>query len=67
MPDYENPEYQRFAGDMEAAGLALCHYEGRNFYRGPAVAVDDIQDALSHTEVKCQWDHLGLGYIVYPR
>lgn len=60
-------EHRRFVEDMTAAGLEVRHYEGRNFYRGPAVAVDDIQDALSRTNVRCRWDHLGLGYIVHPR
>ncbi len=67
LPEYERPEYRRFVADMQAAGLEVTHYRGRYFYEGPAVAVDDIQDALSHTTVKCQWDQLGLGFIVYPR
>ena len=67
MPEYTKPEHRQFVADMEAAGLEVRDYQGRYFYKGPAVAVDDLQDALSHTKVKCQWDHLGLGYIVYPR
>jgi hypothetical protein len=67
MPTYTRPEHLRFVEDMEAAGLEVRHYEGRFFYSGPAVFVDDIQDALSHTKVPCQWDHMGLGFVVYPR
>jgi hypothetical protein len=29
--------------------------------------VDDLQEALGVTTVHCQWDHMGLGWIVYPR
>jgi hypothetical protein len=41
-------------------------YQGRDFWTGPAVVVDALQDALSHTKVKCQWDRMGRGYVVYP-
>jgi hypothetical protein len=67
LPEYERSEYREFARDMRAAGLEVIHYRGRSFYEGPAVSVDDLQDALSNTKVKCRWDQLGLGYIVYPR
>jgi hypothetical protein len=67
MPEYSKLEYRKFAEDMNAAGLEVLDYRGRNFYSGPAVAVDDIQDSLSKTTVKCQWDQLGQGFIVYPR
>ena len=53
--------------DMEEAGLEVQHYRGRFYWEGPAVAVDDLQDALGATKVRCQWDHLGLGWIVYPK
>ena len=60
---------RRFMGDMKRAGLKskMRYYEGRNFWTGPAVVVDDLQDALSHTKVKCQWDNMGRGFVVYPR
>lgn len=67
LPVYDRPEYRAFAEDMRSAGLVVTHYKGRSFFEGPAVAVDDIQDALSNTKVKCRWDQLGHGYIVYPR
>ena len=57
---------ERFINDMEAAGLTVEPYRGRFFWTGPAVRVDDIQDVLSATRVRCQWDSIGLGYIVYP-
>ena len=40
---------------------------GRFFWTGPAVVVDDLQDALSATRVSCQWDSMGRGWVVYPR
>ena len=65
--EYTNPSHVQFVQDMEEAGLDVQHYQGRFYWEGPAVAVDDLQDALGATEVRCQWDHLGLGWIVYPR
>ena len=68
-PDsYSNMACKRFVRNMIDAGLGdkLRHYQGRNFYEGPGVDVRNLQDALSATRVKCQWDNMGLGYIVYP-
>jgi len=64
---YDNSDCQRFVCDMEDVGLEVEHYHGRSFWEGPAVRVDNIQDAVSRTKVKCQWDNMGLGYIVYPK
>ena len=63
---YTQKECIRFVKDMEQMGLEVEHYQGRNFWQGPAVRVSDIQDVLSNTKVKCQWDTMGKGYIVYP-
>ena len=51
---------------MKNAGLEPYHYHGRFWWEGPAVNVDNLQEALSETRVKCQWDNMGLGYVVYP-
>jgi len=51
---------------MKSEGIKVYHYKGRFYWEGPAVNVDNIKDALSATKVKCQWDRLGLGYVVYP-
>ena len=61
-------DVRRFMRDMKRAGLKskMRYYEGRNFWTGPAIVVDDIQEALSHTKVKCQWDRMGKGCVVYP-
>ena len=64
---YNNKNYTQFVEDCEMAGLEVQHYRGRFFYEGPAVSCDDLQDVMSVTKVKCQWDNLGRGYIVYPR
>jgi hypothetical protein len=64
---YDNTTCNKFVEDMEDAGMEVQHYNGRYFWEGPAVSCDNIQDVLSNTKVKCQWDQLGLGYIVYPR
>ena len=62
-------DVRRFMRDMKRAGLKskMRYYQGRNFWTGPAVVVDDVQEALSHTAVKCQWDRMGKGSVVYPR
>jgi hypothetical protein len=67
MPEYAKPEHRQFIEDMEAAGLEVRHYRGRNLYEGPAVEVAHVQVALSRTTVECRWDHLGLGFLVHPR
>lgn len=57
----------RFMRDMRRAGLRMRYYQGRFWWKGPAVEVRALQDALSATKVKCQWDGMGLGTVVYPR
>ena len=64
---YDNHDCNRFVCDMKTADLEVEHYHGRFFWEGPAVRVDNIQDAVSHTKIQCQWDNMGLGYIVYPK
>ena len=64
---YTNADHLRFAADMEDAGIDVRHYRSRFFWRGPAVVVDDLQDALGATRVRCQWDQFGRGWVVYPR
>jgi hypothetical protein len=66
MTKYTNKDCVRFVKDMTKAGLEPYHYHGRFFWHGPAVNVDNLQDALSNTKIKCQWDSMGLGYVVYP-
>jgi len=68
IKDYEHPDHKKFIKDMEKAGLGelLRHYEGRYLWSGPGVEVSDISEAMSVTTIKCQWDNLGLDYIVYP-
>lgn len=67
LPEYTNPDHIQFVSDMEAAGLEVEHYHGRFMWEGPAVRVDDLQDAMSETKVRVQYDNMGLGWIVYPK
>lgn len=67
MRTYTNKDVLKFINDMEEAGLEVYHYRGRFFWEGPAVNVHNIQDALSNTKVKCQWDNMGLDMVVYPK
>jgi hypothetical protein len=62
-----HPDHATFASEMRAAGLQVRRYRGRFYWEGPAVVVDDLQDALGVTTVHCQWDQMGLGWVVYPR
>ncbi len=64
---YKTPNYQRFALDMENAGISFEDYKGRNSYNGPAVRCDHYSDVMCKTSVPCIFDSMGLGFIVYPR
>lgn len=66
MVNYNLPEHKQFVEDMEEAGLEVEIYHGRYWWHGPSVNVDNLQDALSCTKVKCQWDNMGKGWVVYP-
>lgn len=63
---YVKPDHVQFIDDMETAGLEVRYYQGRMFYHGPAVSVDNLQDAMSETRVSLKYDQLGLGHIVHP-
>ena len=63
---YTNKDCVQFIEDMEEAGLEVQHYRGRFFWEGPAVEVDNLQDAMQATKVRVQYDNMGLGFIVYP-
>ena len=57
---------KKFRDDMERNGLNVYQYEGRFFYKGPAVNIRDLQDGIRATSVKIQWDNMGLGWVIYP-
>jgi hypothetical protein len=66
--EYEANDHVQFVKDMEEAGLKVRHYRGRWYWEGPAVVVEDLQDALGATKVRCQWDEFGRrASIVYPK
>ena len=69
QPRFENDaaDHVQFVKDMEEAGLKVRHYRGRWYWEGPAVVVEDLQDALGATKVRCQWDNLARDWIVYPK
>lgn len=64
---YTEPDCVQFVADMEAAGFDVEHYRGRNFWEGPAARAPSLGEPLATTSVVCQWDDMGLGYIVYPK
>jgi len=65
--DYTDPNHRQFVEDMLDVGLEPYHYHGRWHYKGPAVDVDEISDAMAPTSVRCNWDGMGRGYVVYPK
>jgi hypothetical protein len=64
---YSEPEHRQFCLDTAAAQLPVKHYDGRFYWSGPSVIVDDLQDVLGATKVKCVWDELDSRFVVYPR
>ena len=64
---YSEPEHRQFCLDMAAAQLPVNHYGGRFFWSDPSAIVDDLQDVLGATKVKCIWDELGSQFVVYPK
>lgn len=64
--NYECNNAKQFCNDMIDNFFNVEHYHGRNMFQGPAVRCENIQDVLSNTKVKCQFDNMGKRYIVYP-
>lgn len=67
---YKNKRYRKFISDMESAGIPWRHYEGKNYYSGPA-AVTSAEFTASGirnaTEVTLVSDTLGRNIILHPR
>ncbi len=62
-------DHDLFARQASKAGFVVTPYEGRNFWKGPAVRVKTAQDGLRlirRTTMALQQDQMGLGYIYYP-
>ena len=67
LTNLKNKTHKQFVVDMYRANLDIKNYEGRWFYKGPAVEVDSISEAMSKTSVPCNYDSMGTGFIVYPQ
>lgn len=69
---FVNEDHIRFIEDMEAVGHRIEFYQGRFYWKGPAVRTDvdggvSLQAIHRATEVKLQHDSLGkYDSIVYP-
>lgn len=69
---YTIPSHVAFVEDMQNAGFRVKHYNGRAYYRGPAVFTDEEngvskQDVYGATRVRLREDTLGRrDYVVYP-
>ena len=64
IEDYKTEDARDFIEDCEMAGLHPFHYEGRNFWNGPAVTVCNMGQL--QTSVNLQQDNMGLDYVIYP-
>ena len=65
----EKEHYRKFREDMETAGFIVTDYQGRFYYDGPAVIVDNeqFQDVIRATSLKLKWDEMGHSdVVIYP-
>lgn len=67
LENYTQQSYKRFIAECYDAGFVLRHYNGRFYFKGPAVVTDDIAKVIRTTTVPVQWDNMGLKWIVYPK
>ena len=61
--------HRRFVENMEDAGYQIQHYQGRDYYQGPAIFVDrsEFQDVVRATKLPLVTDQMGKsGLVVYP-
>lgn len=61
----------KFTEDCLNEGMRVKIYRGYCYRKGPAVFTDEdewptVQDVMSATDVKCNFDSCGRDYIVYP-
>jgi hypothetical protein len=59
-------DHKQFVAEATKNGFKVSFYRGRNFYYGPSISGDNLQDLFRATSVNCTWDNLGLGYIMHP-
>ncbi len=53
LPTYTRSDAIQFVEDMLEADLIVEHYHGRFFWHGPAVRVNNLQEALtSHSDAR---------------
>jgi len=66
VDDYEDENYKRFISDVKSNGYEPIHYNGRWFYSGPSIVVEDIQVGIRATDMTIGWDNMGHDFIIYP-
>jgi len=67
ISDYEQESYKQFIRDVRCEGYEPTHYNGRFFFKGPCIIVENIQDGIRATNVEVQWDNMGRDYVIYPK
>jgi hypothetical protein len=67
----ESRLHATFTAQASAAGFAVTHYEGRDYYSGPAVDCSSHGELLRlvrATTMRIETDELGKsGFVAYPR
>lgn len=66
---YAVDSHIRFVRQAQERGLRVQHYNGRNFYKGPAVVVtrDEVRFMTAEFSVPLKWDSFGKSdCILYP-
>lgn len=63
---YKFSHHIKFCQDMRKVGIAVRHYSGRFFWTGPAAYCEYTDDVTTKTELKCSYEVLGRGFIVWP-
>lgn len=63
---YDTDDFNTFVEEMEESGFEVEHYNGRFNFSGPAARCEHYSDVMAATTVRCQYDNMGLSYIVYP-
>lgn len=67
LPNYEEERYRQFCVDMCRASIKVIHYNGRYWYKGPAVVWPRVSEVKEKTSILLQQDNMGMDYVVYPK
>jgi len=69
LPRYLSKDHCQFLADMRKADRKIFHHEGLNFWKGPAVNIENLTELVDlcyETKVRVTYDHSRNGYTVHP-